>query len=192
MPPGAPVVLPYELALAEALVAQPMPREVEHRAATLRFAGAGPETETLLWVEVPHAGLSLTRGETTYHGRVDLLGQVKDEKGTLVARLSHDAPIEGPLAEMEVARRQTTVVKRTLRLPPGRYVLETAVQDRESGHVGARRSAFEIPMPAPALSLGSVAIVRADEVSSPGAEASSRPVSPPRAASRTIRLGRAT
>ena len=66
MPPGAPVVLPYEMALAEALAAQPMPREVEHRAATLRFAGGGPETETLLWVEVPHAGLTLSRGETTY------------------------------------------------------------------------------------------------------------------------------
>ena len=98
---------------------------------------------------------------------MSLLGQVKDEKGTLVARLSHEASIEGPLAELEAAQRQTTVVKRTLRLPPGRYVLETAVQDRESGHVGARRSAFEIPTPAPALNLGSVAIVRADEVDSP-------------------------
>ena len=102
---------------------------------------------------------------------MSLLGQVKDEKGTLVARLSHDTPIEGPLAELEAAQRQTTVVKRTLRLPPGRYVLETAVQDRESGRVGARRSAFEIPTPAAALSLGSVAIVRADEVGA--AEASS-------------------
>ena len=149
MPPGAPVVLPYELALAEALAASPMPRDVEHRAATLRFAGGEAETELLVWVEVPHAGLSLTRDETTYRGRVSLLGQVKDEKGTLVARLSHDAAIEGPLAEIEVARQRTTVVKRTLRLPPGRYVLETAVQDRESGRVGARRSAFEIPTPGP-------------------------------------------
>ena len=64
MPPGAPVVLPYEMALAEALAATPMPRDVEHRAATLRFAGGGPETETLVWVEVPLAGLTLTRGET--------------------------------------------------------------------------------------------------------------------------------
>ena len=109
---------------------------------------------------------------------MSLLGQVKDEKGTLVARLSHDTPIEGPLAELEAAQRQTTVVKRTLRLPPGRYVLETAVQDRESGHVGVRRSAFEIPTPAPALSLGSVAIVRADEVGSPGAEAAASSAEP--------------
>jgi len=56
------------------------------------------ETETLVWVEVPSAGLALTPGETTYRGHVSLLAQVKDETGTLLARLSHDAPIEGPLA----------------------------------------------------------------------------------------------
>ena len=147
MPPGAPVVLPYELALAEALAASPMPRDVEHRAATLRFAGGEAETELLVWVEVPHAGVSLTRDETIYRGRVSVLGQVKDEKGTLVARLSHEAAIEGPLAEIEVARQRTTVVKRTLRLPPGRYVLETAVQDRESGQSapGAPRSRSRHP-----------------------------------------------
>jgi VWFA-related protein len=164
LPPGAPVVLPYELPLAEALAVSPMPRDVEHRAATLRFAGGEAETEILVWVEVPLAGLSLTRDETTYRGHVSLLGQVKDEKGALVARMSHDAPIAGPLAEIESARQRTTVVERTLRLPPGRYVLETAVQDRESGRVGARRTAFEIPALGPSLSLGSVAIVRADDV----------------------------
>ncbi len=62
LPPGAPAVLPYELALAEALAASPMPRDVEHRAATLRFAGGEAETETLVWVEVPLAGLTLDPG----------------------------------------------------------------------------------------------------------------------------------
>jgi len=164
LPPGAPVVLPYEMALAEALAASPMPRDVEHHAATLRFAGGEAETETLVWVEVPLAGLTFAREATTYRGHLSLLGEVKDAKGELVARLSHDAPIEGPLAELEDVRQRTTVVRRSLRLPPGRYLLETAVQDRESGRVGARRTAFEVPAPAPALSLGSVAIVRADDV----------------------------
>jgi len=164
LPPGAPVVLPYELALAEALAASPMPRDVEHRAATLRFAGGEAETETLVWVEVPLAGLTFGREEDRYRGHFSLLGEVKDAKGELVARLSHDAPIEGPLSELESVRQRTTVVQRSLRLPPGRYVLESAVQDRESGRVGARRTAFEIPEPGPALSLGSVAIVRADHV----------------------------
>jgi VWFA-related protein len=165
LPPGSPAVLPYELALGEALAATPMPRDVEHRAATLRFAGAEAKTETLVWVEVPLAGLTLWRGETTYRGHLSLLGLVKDDKGALVARLSHDLRIEGPLAEIDAARQRTNVVKRSLRLAPGRYVLETAVQDRESGRLGARRAAFEVPAPRPSLQLGSLAIVRADEAS---------------------------
>ena len=62
LPPGALVVLPRELPLAEALAASPMPRDLEHRAATLRFADAGPATEVVAWVEVPLAGVALARG----------------------------------------------------------------------------------------------------------------------------------
>ena len=80
MPPGAPVVLPRELPLAEALAAAPMPRELDLRTAVLRFPGAGPETEALVWVEVPLAGVSLARGESRYTGQLSLLGQVKDER----------------------------------------------------------------------------------------------------------------
>ena len=179
MPPGSPVVLPRELPLAEALAAAPMPRDLDVRAAVLHFAGPGPDTEALVWVEVALASVSLARGESTYAGHLSLLGQVKDEKGDLVARLSHDAPIEGPVAEIDAAREGTTIVKRSLRLPAGRYVLEAAVQDRESGRIGARRTAFEIPAAGSSLSLGTVAMVRADEA---GAAAPS-PADPLRAGS---------
>jgi VWFA-related protein len=163
-PAGSLVIQPYEMPLAEALAAKPLPRELEHRAATLRFASGGEAVETLVWVEVPLAGVDFTQADPVYRARVSVLGQVRDEQGELVARLSHDGPIEGPIAEIEAARQGTTVVKKTLRLRPGRYTLETAVQDRESGRVGARRTAFEIPAPTAGLSLGSVALVRADEV----------------------------
>jgi len=163
-PAGSLVIQPYEMPLAEALAAKPLPRELEHRASTLRFASGGEAVETLVWVEVPLAGVDFTSADPVYRARVSVLGQVRDEQGELVARLSHDGPIEGPIAGLESARQGTTVVKKTLRLRPGRYTLETAVQDRGSGRVGARRTAFEIPAPTARLSLGSVAIVRADEV----------------------------
>ena len=166
LPPGAPVVLPYELALAEALAAPSLPQELEHRAAALRFADASPEPEALLLVEVPHRQLTLTRDEAAqaFRGLVSLLVQVKDEKGAMVARLSHEAPIEGRLADLDRVRDRSTLVKRAVRLKPGRYTLETAVQDRESGRIGARRTVFEVPAPASGLSLGDVVIVRADTV----------------------------
>ncbi len=163
LPPGSPVVLPRELPLAEALVASPMPRDLDLRAAVLRFVGAGPETEALVWVEVPLAGVTLAPGEATYAGRVSLLGQVTDEKGELVARLTHEAVVEGPVAEVPKARGGTTIVKRALRLPPGRYSLAIAGQDPASGRLGARRVGFEIPAAETPLRLGSVAIVRADD-----------------------------
>jgi len=175
LPPGAPAVLPYELPLAEALAAAPPPHEVEHRAAILRFAGAAGASDVVVWVEVPLAGLSLARDETSYRGQASLLAVVKDEKGGTVARMSHDAPLEGPLADADPARQRTVVVKRALRLGPGRYVLETAVQDRESGKLGARRTSFEVPAPA-GLDLGSVAIVRADEAGPAAADDAGDPL----------------
>ncbi len=55
LPPGAPVVLPYELALAEALAASADAARgrAPRRHAALR-GRRGRETETLVWVEVPH------------------------------------------------------------------------------------------------------------------------------------------
>ncbi len=163
-PAGSLVIQPYEMPLAEALAAKPLPRELEHRASTLRFASAGEVVETLVWVEVPLAGVDFASADPVYRARVSVLGQVRDEEGELVARLSHDGPIEGPIAEIEAARQGTTVVKKSLRLRAGRYTLETAVQDRGSGRIGARRTAFEVPAPTLGLSLGSVALVRADAV----------------------------
>ena len=164
LPPGSPVVLPRELPLAEALAAQALPRDLDLRAAVLRFAGAGPATEALVWVEVPLAGVTLAPGEATYTGRVSLLGQVTDEQGELVARLTHEAVVEGSVAELSKAQQGTTIVKRSLRLAPGRYGLAIAGQDPASGRLGARRLAFEIPTADGALRLGSAAVVRADDV----------------------------
>ena len=166
LPPGAAVVLPYELALSQALEGPKLPRDFDHRVATLHFADSSAERETTLVVEVPLAGLRFTRDEAagTYRARVSLLGLVKDPKGQLVARLSHDWPLEGPIAEAEATQQRTTMVKRTLRLPPGRYTLETAVQDRESGSLSARRTPFEVPAASPGLALGSIVMVRAEDV----------------------------
>lgn len=166
LPPGAAVVLPYELALAQALEAPTPPRAFDLRAATLDFAGAADERETVLLVEVPLSGLRFTRDEAThtYRAWMSLLGLVKDERNRLVARLSHDWPLEGRLEEAEATQRRTTVVKRVLRLAPGRYTLETAAQDRESGAISAQRTRFDVPAAVEGLALGSVAVGRAEEV----------------------------
>jgi len=165
-PPGAPIVRPSELPLVAALASSPLPRDVEQRSAVLRVVDAEPSAAAVLLVKVPLSAATIERDEAAglWRAHVELLGLVKDAKDELVARLSHDAPLEGPLAEAGTAQQGALVVRRPLRLAPGRYTLETAVLDRASGRVGARRSAFDIPSPGSGVAIGSVAVVRTEEL----------------------------
>ncbi len=174
-PPGAPIVRPSELPLVAALASSPLPRDVEQRSAVLRVVDAEPSAEAVLLVRMPLSAVTIERDEAAglWRAHVELLGLVKDAKDELVARLSHDAPLEGPLAEASTAQQGALVVRRPLRLAPGRYTLETAVLDRASGRVGARRSAFEIPSPGSGVAIGSVVVVRTEELpEAVGAESS--------------------
>jgi VWFA-related protein len=165
-PPGAPIVRPSELPLVAALASSPLPRDVEQRSAVLRVVDAEPSAEAVLLVKVPLSAATIEHDEAAglWRAHVELLGLVKDAKDELVARLSHDAPLEGPLAEEGTVQQGALVVRRPLRLAPGRYTLETAVLDRPSGRVGARRSAFDIPSTGSGLAIGSVVVVRPEEL----------------------------
>ena len=68
-------------------------------------------------------------------------------------------------------RRASAVFRGPMTLPPGRYTLETAVQDRETGALSVERSAFAIAEAPPGgLALGSLSIVRRAEAAA-GADA---------------------
>jgi hypothetical protein len=85
---------------------------------------------------------------------------VKDERGQVVARLTHDWSIEGSLGAKEAARAQTALFRKALPLAPGQYVLELAAQDRRTGATSVSRKDFGVPEAAPDLALGSVTVVR--------------------------------
>ena len=131
LPPDAPETLPWELALAQALAQDPPPRAFEHRAAALRFADADERTEVAILVDVPLWGIVVRRDEAAgvYRAHLQVLAHVGNEAGRVVARLSHDWPLEGPLAEAEAVKGESLQVRRSVRLAPGRYTLETAVLD---------------------------------------------------------------
>ena len=113
--------------------------------------------------------LAADEARGVYRGHLTLLALVKDEAGRPVARITHDGPIERPLAERDRARQARAVFRRPLTLPPGRYTLETAVQDRETGGLGVERSAFAIAESPPgSLALGSLSVVRRAEPAGAG------------------------
>ena len=98
-----------------------------------------------------------------YGGRVSLLGLVKDTEGTVVHKFSQNYPLEGPLESLEARRTGNIIFARNLRLPPGRYTLETVVLEQESKDVSSRRIVILVPPEKPGISLSSVTVVRSAE-----------------------------
>ena len=155
-------VLPaYELPLLAALAETVPASHFGLRTRLLHFAATAGERQCVLLLEVPLSEIQLktNEAESLFGGRLGLLAYLKDGNGRTVARFSHDWPLTGALAELPAARQQGAVFRRELRLAPGGYRLEAAIQDRESGATTVMRSAFEVPAPG-ALSLGSVAVIR--------------------------------
>lgn len=165
-PAAAPGLLAYEMPLLAALGAKTPSHDFAHHASVLHFGVKGREREAVFLAQVPLSDVRFAADEArgVYRAHLTLLGLVKDEAGRPVARITHDWPIEGPLAEKDRVRRASTVFRRAMTLPPGRYALETAVQDRETGALSVERSGFAIAEAPPGgLALGSLSIVRRAE-----------------------------
>jgi hypothetical protein len=135
---------PQDLALARALELAEAPADVPHSLVARPVPG-GAE----IALGVPCRGLRFEEepGQRFYRARFSALVLVRDRAGRVVSRLSHDWPLRGPAVELESARGRTASVKRLLELPPGEYVVESAVGDRLAGLLGVERAALVVSGP---------------------------------------------
>lgn len=158
-----PIMMPFELPLMKAISANPLPKDVEFRAAAIRFQPGKDGVNASLLVEVPMSGVQFTevKENTTFKSRVSLVSLVKDDKGEVVKKLSYDLPRSGQLALLSQARAGNFIYKEQLTVPPGRYTVETAVMDHEAGKLGVTKSDFVVqPKPA-GVNISTVSVVRA-------------------------------
>jgi hypothetical protein len=97
-------------------------------------------------VEVPGdvPTLDVREKEKRYQQDFTVLVLVRDESGRVVRKLSRRFATSGPLEKAEDARRGRLLVLRETWLPPGRYTVETAVQDAFSGQLGVQRVPLEV------------------------------------------------
>jgi VWFA-related protein len=168
LPPGeSQAVFPYEVPLLGALGVKAPPRDFEVRAAALRFGPQPGGFDHKVVVEVPISALKMnmvapvppaTTG--TYSLHLSLVALVKGEGGDVVERFSEDYPFEGPADKAEALKAGNIVFKRRLALPPGRYTLEVAGQDRETGKITTRRTPFEVPAAGAGPGMSSLALIR--------------------------------
>jgi hypothetical protein len=163
LPPGeASAVFPYEVPLLGALGLASPPRDFAMRVGALRFgAGAGGLDHKLV-VEVPIANLKMTTDAATakYSLHLSLVAVVKGEGGEIVERYSEDYPFEGPIERAEALKLGNVLFKRRLALPPGKYKLEVAGQDRETGRTSVSRTPIVVPPPTEAVRISSVSLIR--------------------------------
>jgi VWFA-related protein len=168
LPPGeSQAVFPYEVALLGALSVPQPPRDFELRAAALRFGALPLGIDHKVVVEVPIAALEMklepavapaTTGRYRLH--LSLVALVKNANGDVVERFSEDYPFEGPADKAEALKAGNIVFKRRLALGPGRYTLEVAGQDRETGKVATRRTPFEVKAASAGPGMSSLALIR--------------------------------
>lgn len=172
LPPGMQALLfPHEIPLLRALSANPMPKDVDYRAGMFRF-GPAPQgrVQCAFQIEIPIRNLSVRRNEAagTYEMHASFLVVVRDAAGRAVRKATRDVPFSGPLEKLTAFQAGDFIYNDHFPLPPGRYVMESAVADRLGERVGTKRVAFLVPalrQDAPALS--SIVMVRRVDPSPP-------------------------
>jgi len=169
------VLFPHEVPLLRALSSTPLPRNIEYRAAAFRFAPQGEETQSAFDIEIPMKNLQFRQdvGKSTFDTHVSFLVLMKDAQGVVRRKVTRDVPYTGPLDKIDQFRAGSFSYNEYFNLPPGRYVMETAIIDRIAEKVSAKKSIYVVPQSATgALSLSSPAMVRRIEAAAAAPEVS--------------------
>ncbi len=144
-----------------ALDRQPRPHAFDFRSAAFQFRPEGGGSQYAVTYEVPVSSLTATAEpeQKRHRLRLSLVALVKDASGQVVDKFSQDTPYE--ILDDKLATIQSLSIPYThlLDLPPGHYMVETAVLDRE----GNREATNEVPIESSGskgIGLSSVMLVR--------------------------------
>jgi len=140
-------LLSYEVPMLNALSAAALPHDISFRALGLHFKSPAGDPEGVIVFDVPLDGIEFTKDDAKkmYQTHFSVLALVKDAQGTVVRKLSQDIPRQGPLDKIDAFKLGHFIYSQYAPLPAGRYTLETAVTDRNSGKVSAKKSVILIP-----------------------------------------------
>ena len=155
-------LLPYELPLLSALSASPLPRDVMFRTGAVRLHQGKDEITASVLVEVPLAGLDFKENKAAglYAGRLTMLTQVKDTEGRIVRKFSRELPLQGKLEQLAALQASNFNFREQFTVPPGRYIVETAIADIAAGKTSAKRVSFQAAARTAGVALSGITLVR--------------------------------
>jgi hypothetical protein len=116
-------------------------------------------TSVAILVEVPLHELQPKAGpaKAALDVHCSLAALLKDAKGEVVQKLTRD---RGFQVTPEQLKMGNFLDKMTVALPAGKYSLESAVMDRESGKIGTQRSEFTVPAKTGGVAISSLIPMR--------------------------------
>jgi VWFA-related protein len=149
-------IQPFEAPLLKALAEPALPAEFAFESAVLHISSAQNGNTDELAIEVPVANLDMRKDANTnlFSVHLAMMAQVRTQDGKVVEHFSEDIPRHGALDAMQAAKSEVITLQRHFAEPPGKYVLEAAVLDRNSGKAAAKRTEFELTAPIPSATDG--------------------------------------
>jgi len=150
---------PYEIAVLKILSDGRQSDDVKFRAGGILLQPRAQGTDALVLVEVPLRELqskSDAKGALGVH--FSLVALVKDAKGEVIQKLSRDRSLPATADQLKMGH---FLDKMTVTLPPGKYSLECAVLDQQSGKSGVQRGDIEVQSRAGGVGISSLVAMRA-------------------------------
>lgn len=137
MPPGeGTATFPYEVELLRAMRASSPPHQFPLRARAFRFGHEAAGTRYTVVLELPLKAISFQKDQDPALERVhfSLMGVLRDASSSGVTeKFSQDSPLWVPRKRIEKLSHGNAVFMRSFTLPAGRYSLEAAAMDRQTG-----------------------------------------------------------
>jgi VWFA-related protein len=178
MPPGeGSATFPYEVQLLGAMRSADPPRELPLHSRAFRFGTeAGGQRYTLV-LELPLRSIRFEtdRDPTLERAHFAFMGVLRASWGGVAEKFSQDSPIWVPRKRHDDLMQGNAVFMRSFTLPEGRYRLETAAMDQQSGKTSVDSSRLNVPPGRSPYGLSSLAVVKRAERVPKGALASDDP-----------------
>jgi len=161
---------PFELPLMALLRRTELPGDLDYQAGVLRMGHQDEGNVGLLALEAPVSGL-LVREDASTHldsAHLSVLATISDNSGTEIERFSEDIARRWAAGGSAGSAPDFLSFERSFVAPPGKYVLETAILDNNSGKAAARRQAFEIAAAQSVPEISDLLVVRGIEPADEG------------------------
>ncbi len=164
---------PYELPLLGALGSTPLPHAFDFESGALHFRGDGHDQVMGFLIDLPLKNITLKHDipSGVYTGGLVYEALIKNESGEVVKKLHGDVPVslrQDQLLSFQQSRFSDTEY---FDVPAGRYTIETAALDKQTGQTSARKSVLVVPKSRSVLALSSVALIRSWKPKEPDAAA---------------------